>query len=141
MVDKIIGNSFLQQEKTVDSSVFSDIELVGIYFSAHWCPPCRSFTPILAQGFYEEINKDRKRIEIIFVTADKSDKEFKDYYSSMPWLAIPHGDARIKSLFEKLQVNGIPTLVILDKDGNIKSQDARSEVLASGAAAYEKWLK
>ena len=27
-------------------------QLVCFYFSAHWCPPCRQFTPIL-KDFYE----------------------------------------------------------------------------------------
>lgn len=26
--------------------------IVLIYFSAHWCPPCRAFTPVL-KDFYE----------------------------------------------------------------------------------------
>jgi thiol-disulfide isomerase/thioredoxin len=29
-------------------------ELVLYYFSAHWCPPCRQFTPLL-KDFYEEV--------------------------------------------------------------------------------------
>ena len=29
-------------------------KFVGFYFSAHWCPPCRGFTPVL-KDFYEVI--------------------------------------------------------------------------------------
>merc|ERR1712232_1315373 len=41
---------------------------IGLYFSAHWCPPCRAFTPKLAQ-WYKEGRKDK--MEIIFVSSDK----------------------------------------------------------------------
>ncbi len=27
-------------------------KIVAFYFSAHWCPPCRGFTPVLKK-FYE----------------------------------------------------------------------------------------
>ena len=66
------------------ASVLEGAEFVGIYFSAHWCPPCRNFTPVLAQ-FYEEVNKDGKKLEIIFVTSDRDEASFKEYFALMPW--------------------------------------------------------
>ena len=31
----------------------ADLEgkVIGIYFSAHWCPPCRGFTPKLVEWY------------------------------------------------------------------------------------------
>lgn len=34
----------------VDSKL-GDAEVVGIYFSAHWCGPCRGFTPRLVETY------------------------------------------------------------------------------------------
>lgn len=63
---------------------------VGFYFSAHWCPPCRSFTPKLAE-FYKKLHTE-KNFEIVFVSSDKSKDEFDKYYEEMPWLALPFSD-------------------------------------------------
>ena len=45
--------------------------MVGLYFSAHWCPPCRGFTPRLAKE-YERMKGEGKKIEIVFISSDKS---------------------------------------------------------------------
>ena len=37
--------------------------VVGLYFSAHWCPPCRGFTPQLAN--YYASNLKAKGLEIV----------------------------------------------------------------------------
>ena len=76
-------------------SLWKLISVQGIYFSAHWCPPCRGFTPQLVE-FYKKFNKDKKRFEIVFVSNDKDEESWKEYFSEMPWLAIPYEDKETK---------------------------------------------
>ena len=35
----------------VSTSDLEDKEKIGIYFSAHWCAPCRAFTPKLVKAY------------------------------------------------------------------------------------------
>jgi nucleoredoxin len=42
-----------------------DGKAVMIYFSAHWCPPCRRFTPMLVQS-YNQMKAAGKNVEIVF---------------------------------------------------------------------------
>ena len=53
-MDLIKGNSLIRADGSSKSaeSALQGKEVVLIYFSAHWCPPCRGFTPIL-KDFYE----------------------------------------------------------------------------------------
>lgn len=46
----------------------------------------------------------------------------------MPWLAIPFGDNRISKLNERFEVEGIPTLVIIDPEGNVVNKSARGGI-------------
>ena len=64
-----------------------------MYFSAHWCPPCRGFTPKLAE-WYNNFKKlpNGDKLEIVFVSSDRDEKTFKEYYAEMPWLALPYAD-------------------------------------------------
>ena len=66
----------------------------------HNCPPCREFTPILAE-LYNEVNADGKILEIVFGSGDKTQEEFDEYFGEMPWIALPRLDARLKSLCPK----------------------------------------
>merc|ERR1719299_178071 len=61
---------------------------IGIYFSAHWCPPCRGFTPKLAE-FYTK-HAAAKGFQTVFVSGDRDQRAFEDYYGEMPWLALPY---------------------------------------------------
>ena len=63
-------------------------KVVCFYFSAAWCPPCRGFTPILTK-FYEQVNEEGKNLEIIYISIDQDESEFKAFFLSMPWLAVP----------------------------------------------------
>ena len=70
---------------------------LGLFFSSEWCPPCKNFLNML-KDFYSEVNIDGKECEIMYVSMDKSEDEFRDHYSQMPWLTIPFMDDRIPQL-------------------------------------------
>ena len=104
-----------------------DAPFFGLYFSAHWCPPCRGFTPKLI-NFYNVVNKNNKQLEIIFVSSDKNESEFNEYYDSMPWLSIPFKDESIQNLKETFEIMGIPTFLVFNSDGKLIDGKARTTV-------------
>jgi len=63
------------------------LDMVAIYFSAHWCPPCQRFTPKLAQ-LYKDVNAASKKFGVLFVSSDRDDKSFQEYFHEMPWVAL-----------------------------------------------------
>ena len=104
-----------------------DAPFLGVYFSAHWCPPCKRFTPKLI-NFYEVANKNKKQIEIVYVSSDKSEEQFNEYYGTMPWLAIPFGKEAIENLNQAFEIEGIPTLLLFNSEGKLIDDDARTTV-------------
>lgn len=136
---ELLGPSLQSKGGTVSTqSVLSD-RTVGLYFSAHWCPPCRSFTPCLAKSYTTSLKS--KGLEIVFVSFDQDEKAFEEYYSEMPWLAMPFSANRQKvtELSQKLNMRGIPTLIILDCDGSVIAADAKAQVMSDPAGANFPW--
>ncbi|CAF2639155.1 unnamed protein product [Rotaria sp. Silwood2] len=101
---------------------------IGLYFSAHWCPPCRNFTPLLTE-FYKS-HAEEKNFEIIFISSDNDEKSFDEYYKDMPWLSLDFKEReKAEELNEKFNITGIPKLILLDGDsGDIVSTDARNQI-------------
>jgi len=121
----------------VPVSSLNNADCVAIYFSAHWCPPCRGFTPQLAQ-IYSNLKAAGKRFEVVFASSDRDQAGFDSYFGSMPWLAIPFSDRQKKEQLSQLfGVNGIPMLVLLDKTGRVISKDGRSVVTQD---PYGGWI-
>jgi thiol-disulfide isomerase/thioredoxin len=69
------------------------------------CGPCRAFTPQLLKT-YQEVKDAGKKFEIIFCSSDREEDAYKEYYATMPWLALPFGDNRKKSLSRVFDVTG-----------------------------------
>jgi nucleoredoxin len=105
---------------------------------AHWCGPCRGFTPKLVET-YKAARAAGKNWEIIFVSADNEESEFEEYYGEMPWLALPHEDPRTGPLNTLFEVEGIPTLVLLDPSGKVLSTELRGAVEEDPAALEFPW--
>lgn len=103
---------------------------IGLYFSAHWCPPCKQFTPILS-AFYSGACPAND-MEIIFVSSDRDQTSFEHYYETMPFVALPYDQRdKKKELSDLFDVSGIPAFIIVDADGNIKSLEGRSDIMQS----------
>ncbi len=117
--------------------------------SAHWCPPCRHFTPLLAaayeahknyleegEGAAGDVNDDTStdgsigEIEVVFVSFDSVKSEYDKYRNTMPWLSVPFDNLhrlQIKdTLSKQYNIGGIPALIITDgKSGNLVSMNGR----------------
>ena len=113
-------------------------EIIGVYFSAHWCGPCRAFTPRLAQ-FYKNVNSEKKQIEIIFNSADQDLNGFKEYFATMPWIATPFESNEKGQIDEACGINSIPQLIIFDNKGHVLDDNGRRTVESKGVEAINIW--
>eukprot|EP00747_Dinoflagellata_sp_TGD_P152731 gnl/TRDRNA2_/TRDRNA2_177334_c1_seq1.p1 gnl/TRDRNA2_/TRDRNA2_177334_c1~~gnl/TRDRNA2_/TRDRNA2_177334_c1_seq1.p1 ORF type:complete len:403 (+),score=120.66 gnl/TRDRNA2_/TRDRNA2_177334_c1_seq1:84-1292(+) len=112
---------------------------VGIYFSAHWCPPCRAFTPKLAQWYTDTLKG--KGMEIVFVSSDKDEDAFNEYYGEQPWVSLPYQNRAAKdALSKKYKVSGIPSFVILGPDGATITTAGREAVSSDPAGDKYPWF-
>ena len=128
---------------------------VALYFSAHWCPPCRKFTPLL-KDVYNEVNENQKQFEVIYVPSDKTEEEMTKYHEEEhgDWFRIPFSETTLRESLRdyfgkkfdtktnELVRSGIPCLVILDDDlSTVKAYDGVSEIQNLGSMAVEmKWI-
>jgi nucleoredoxin len=109
---------------------------VGVYFSAHWCAPCRRFTPKLVA--YRDAHRDD--FEVVFVSGDRSEKKQFAYMKSagMKWPAVRFQSRASKTLMERFVVEGFPTLVMVNAKGVPLTADGTTFVLKGDGAAKLK---
>ncbi|ONK61144.1 uncharacterized protein A4U43_C08F26690 [Asparagus officinalis] len=131
------GRDFLVRNNG-DQVKVSNLEgkVVGLYFSASWCGPCRRFTPKLVEA-YTELSLKNADFEVVFVSADEDEESFNKYFFDMPWLAIPFSDSTTRQQLDELfTVQGVPHLVVLDKNGEIVNDEGVEAVEEYGSDAY-----
>ena len=114
-------------------------KIVGIYFSAKWCPPCRGFTPSLVN--FRDANQED--FEVVFVSSDRNAKAQKDYMNEykMQWVPVEHNSSAANKLKKKFKVRGIPSLVIVGPDGKTITTDGRGVVSRNPKGAIASWKK
>ncbi|CAF3386237.1 unnamed protein product [Rotaria socialis] len=107
---------------------------------AHWCPPCRNFTPKLAEIYKKVQSELQDKLDVVFISCDEDQNSFDDYFKDMPWKALPFSDrARSKSLGEKFEVGGIPCLVVLTPACDVLTVDGVEEVQSASDEAVRLW--
>lgn len=127
--DKVLASKG-SPEKFLDSDSLKDKYLM-LYASAHWCPPCRYFTPKLSEA-YTKMKAERDDFELVFVSSDRDENAFNEYFDTMSFCALPYEHREAKATISKIfKIQGIPTLIMLgpaDESGNrpLINQNIRS---------------
>jgi nucleoredoxin len=105
-----------------DDDALENKKLIALYFSAHWCPPCRKFTPQLVD-YYNRVAPQHPEFELIFVSRDRSQFNMESYMhdANMPWPAIDFQKLGETAGLGKYAGPGIPCLVVVDASGQVIS--------------------
>ncbi len=105
-----------------DDEALEKKKLILLYFSAHWCAPCRQLTPALVD-YYNRVAPQHPEFEIIFFSLDKSQFAMETYMreTNMPWPAIDYQKLAGKGAIKKYAGETIPCLVLVDAAGKVIS--------------------
>lgn len=102
-------------------------EFYAIYTSASWCAPCRRFTPSLVQSydFLKPMYGDR--FELVLCSWDETEPAMLGYMKDegMKWYG--NWMERKSKFWRKYQGDGIPCLVLVDREGYVLSHSYTSK--------------
>ncbi|KAH0668995.1 hypothetical protein KY289_023488 [Solanum tuberosum] len=114
-------------------------KLVGnnsvLYFAASWSLPSQEFQPKLVTA-YQEIKKKDENFEVIFISSDQDESSFNNFFSSLPWLALPFDDERRSFLSRRFNIVGIPVAIAIGPNGSTVNTQVRQLLETHGAGAY-----
>ncbi len=116
----------------------ADSGAVLLYFSAHWCPPCRRFTPLLSSFVREwdaaypdtdPASATAPRLTCVFVSRDQDEEAFREYHETMSFPAVAFAAQETReALLAAYNIQSLPTLLVVDaRTGDARSWHAPAE--------------
>ena len=106
-----------------------------LYFSASWCGPCCRNAPLSVEA-YNRVVKDNPDVEVIMCNLDQNLDAAQKWAAAnnMPWPILLKED--LTELAKKVAPRGIPTMILVDKDGKPiqSSQNMEQLVKAIGSS-------
>ncbi|PTX94188.1 thioredoxin-like domain-containing protein [Opitutus sp. ER46] len=104
-------------------------EFYLIYFGAHWCGPCRQFSPDFVRQYHALKQSIPDLFEVIFVSSDETDKDQLTYMreAKMPWPAVKFRRLESVAAIERWAGPGIPCVVLLNRDGEMLFHSYKGE--------------
>jgi len=140
MLKKFLPEKFISKDGYINKSKVFEAPLIGLYFSALWCPPCTGFNSILID-FYKKVNVDKKNIEIIFCSLDEDGADYSKYLQTLPFPAIDFSDPKLEDLSTAFEIETIPVFMIFDKYGNLIELNGRMALQGKTKKSPEETIK
>lgn len=92
---------------------------------------------------YEELNKEKKQLEVIIVHGDSAESQHKrSFPEDAPWVALPFESPKNGELDSKFNEGYVPCLYVLDFEGNRvqTGRETRGDLGKGAQACFDKWL-
>ena len=132
-------NGTLLNGKPFDQKTLAG-KVVLVDFWATWCGPCVAEIPNVLEQ-YEKYHKDG--FEVVGVSLDQEREALEKFVDEqkVPWPILfeePKGDGWQHPLATFYGISGIPTVILIGRDGNVITLDARGEKLGERLDAIFK---
>lgn len=97
-------------------------KMVLLVFGATWCPYCRAEIPHLKELYSEYKDKE---LEILSIDILESREKVSDFAQehNLPYRVLLDRDGKVAKLYRVL---GVPTKILINKDGMIVCRECRS---------------
>lgn len=113
-------------EKVMLSSLVPKGKYVMLEFWASWCGPCRGEIPHLVK-----VHNKYKDFEIISISVDAKEEDWQKAMKEegMVWTQLRNPGGLEGDVKEKYNILGVPTCLLLDKEGNFYKSNMRGAYL------------
>jgi thiol-disulfide isomerase/thioredoxin len=86
--------------------------IIGLYFSGEYCHYCKEFSAMLIDS-YPKLRANK--IDIIYVSSDKTIEQYESVCWTQPWHALAYGDTDLRmNLRQQFDIKTIPALLFFD---------------------------
>ncbi|XP_013779972.1 nucleoredoxin-like protein 2 [Limulus polyphemus] len=117
-------------------------DLVGFFFGNRSCPWCLGFTSYL-DDIYLKLQKQGASFEVVLISSDDKEEAMFGYMDQMEigWPAIPFNSDVRQKLIQLYDVQAIPALIVVKKDGTVVTKDGVEELEEKEVEAFSEWSR
>ena len=114
------------QQHTVGVSGLAERDWILLYVSASWCGPCQVFSPELIA--FHQAEQQRRNLDVVLLSWDEPEEALAYLLKArMPWRMIAKGDPAEDRLAAAYPVDGIPVLLVFDRQGALRIDGRRRD--------------
>ena len=124
LVEELATAKFLGRQADVRAQL--EGKIVGLYFTASWCGPCKAFSPELVR--FRDENSDDFAFVVVSLDTELEDQSKYAEVSNLNALEIRLDDPLTTTLIERYDAHGIPRLVVFSSTGDLILKNACSEI-------------
>ncbi|NNE91809.1 MAG: redoxin domain-containing protein [Verrucomicrobiales bacterium] len=120
-----------------DAKILNRSDLILLYFSAGWCGPCKTITPII-----KRLEEEAENVSVVLVNLDFSDEEKAQYLedSKIDWPSVKGTqNETIQGFVNEYKARRLPTLIVLSPGGDVITKDGIEDLRSDPDGALAKW--